>query len=416
MLTYISMVGIIGFVFNYSLREHIFPSDIYIALFLSALLALLVLANIKELAQRLRSFKRSDVIFSALLGCCALWTVIRNGDLAHGNFGKPFFTLYAVVLLFVLVCIKSSLRPALGVTLAFSAEHVLFTWICFIFPEFYKNNIMGLFPVFSRELTYQFEHGQIAGLTMHYSTNAIYLSIGLILLAAVLLASKKYRYYCIAPLLLTFGALLLTGKRGTMVFTVAALFVMYIVFGLKDIKKTLIRVGIIAACGAAAIAVVSIFIPTITQSFTRFFGQADITNGRMPMYTLAINEFIDAPIFGIGWGQYKYQFDLHGVYGTQSTMDAHNVYLQLLCETGIVGLIFFVGLFGYLLYRTVRLIAVKKVQSVPLAFSLGLQLFFLMYCLTGNPLYDVQILYPYIIAAAVTYIQVRDTEPLSEEK
>ena len=93
-------------------------------------------------------------------------------------------------------------------------------------------------------------------------------------------------------------------------------------------------------------------------------------------------------------------------------VDAHNVYLQVLCEQGLVGEFLFMGgiisayVKNWKLLKSVRL---KKIQEIDnnkqqyLAVSLGIQSFFIMYCLTGNCLYDCEFFFVYMMCCALTY-------------
>ena len=56
------------------------------------------------------------------------------------------------------------------------------------------------------------------------------------------------------------------------------------------------------------------------------------------------------------------------------------------------------------LYKKIR-ICDNKVDSKTkfhLAYALGFQTFFILYCLSGNPLYDTEMFVPYFLACAFT--------------
>ena len=82
---------------------------------------------------------------------------------------------------------------------------------------------------------------------------------------------------------------------------------------------------------------------------------------------------------------------------------AHNIYLQLLCEVGIVGFTLYVAFFLYNLFNAITLFkAYRKNEKVfpqsaknIMPFCLFVQVFFILYGMTGNPLYDVATLFPY---------------------
>ena len=75
-------------------------------------------------------------------------------------------------------------------------------------------------------------------------------------------------------------------------------------------------------------------------------------------------------------------------------MNAHNVYLQLLCETGILGFLIFMSGAIELFVRTLKLLKKNIRDSFSIGskgtifFVLTMQIFFWLYSLTGNCLYD----------------------------
>ena len=115
--------------------------------------------------------------------------------------------------------------------------------------------------------------------------------------------------------------------------------------------------------------------------------------------------FFGKPLFGVGWGNFmSYTTRLLG-----NSWNAHNMYLQLLCEDGIVGaLIFFsfiISIYVGTIRAFVRCRAGKQASSPTvqqyLMFSVGMQTFTLLYSLTGSPLTDIRIYVPYFISAAI---------------
>ena len=94
--------------------------------------------------------------------------------------------------------------------------------------------------------------------------------------------------------------------------------------------------------------------------------------------------------------------------GSSQYMNAHNIYLQLLAEVGIVGLILFLFIMAYFIYTVFKLLrAYNKKQFVtnltmePLYFAAMFLVFFLMYGMTGNCLYDKTQPYFFIVCGLV---------------
>ncbi|HVN95537.1 MAG TPA: O-antigen ligase family protein [Syntrophorhabdaceae bacterium] len=75
---------------------------------------------------------------------------------------------------------------------------------------------------------------------------------------------------------------------------------------------------------------------------TTFFGTEEQSAGdRLMAWTAAIRMFIDHPIFGVGWAKFpEYAF----AYGMDKRLLAHNTFISVLAETGIVGFVCFIGM------------------------------------------------------------------------
>ena len=137
---------------------------------------------------------------------------------------------------------------------------------------------------------------------------------------------------------------------------------------------------------------------------------SDISNGRMPLYNLAINIFLHNPVFGIGWAGYRYEYSNYKFLGgSATTMNAHNIYLQILSELGIVGFILLYGLMMYTLVITVKIVYKSKeyflteIERWMILFSLSMQILFLLSGIVENVLYYEQTMFPYALAAACSY-------------
>ena len=100
----------------------------------------------------------------------------------------------------------------------------------------------------------------------------------------------------------------------------------------------------------------------------------DVTSDRSELYKEALSMFRNNKILGIGLGNFKKS----SFFAT----DVHNTYIQVLCEEGIVGEILFCVPLVVNLIFSVKENRIK--QSKLLNLSLFLQLFFIIYGLTGN--------------------------------
>lgn len=296
--------------------------------------------------------------------------------------------------------------------------YAICTIVFYFTPNFYLNYIVDLFPDNKSRLIAWYNSGCMAGLTEHYSTNAIFLSCGLIIAIADFYNSRickgRIQVKNVLVVILFLISLLLTGKRGQLVFAISSIFSIYYL-GLREEKRSsrLIKAfGLILIFLCLAI----VFLPMVSALgtfITRFIDQADagnITSGRANiLWPIAIESINEHPIFGIGWMQYTYTLSRQ-VGGGSSLYHTHNVYLQLWCEIGLVGLLIYLIWFIANLVSTIKIYRTFVLRDFSkndtcrflMTFSTLMQIFFLLYAITGNPLYDESMFIPYFTSCAIS--------------
>ena len=324
------------------------------------------------------------------------------------------------VLLALLLCRDTSwIEIMKKCVMFFTGINVLGTYFFLLFPQYYPKMIelYGYIP----SGTSKGEAGYRAGIANHYSQNGIYISVFFLILITLMLArfkkDKKFlanNKILIASVFVTLAALLLTGKRGVLIWSIIAVTVTYMVSD-KFKVSTIVRFILIVAVVTLSMYLLSFKIPAITYVFSRFqkAGEDNASLERFEMWKMAIEKFKDNPIFGNGFWkfrQYYSESDLSKIYHHNDeryqNLNAHNVYLQLLCETGVVGLALYLTALGSVLTRTVILVRNMK-PDVPESYrfgamlSMNIQIFYIIYSMTGNCLYDM-VFYFYAVALALT--------------
>lgn len=84
---------------------------------------------------------------------------------------------------------------------------------------------------------------------------------------------------------------------------------------------------------------------------------SDTIGLRYGLWRAAVRMWVDNPIFGVGIGQYTQQLPFYGkdlLPSYRLGLGAHNMYIQVLAETGIIGLILFITFLGKALYALWR--------------------------------------------------------------
>jgi O-antigen ligase len=273
--------------------------------------------------------------------------------------------------------------------------YAAFTILQVAMPTFYTTNIA---PMMNSNMTFDplrfMRFGIYSGFTYQTAVNAMYLSMGIGASFTLYLFTDKKKWTHLVPIVLEIICILLSAKRGHIIFSLMSL--LFVAFANSARSKKFGNVLKIVVAVFALLMLAYYFIPSANYFFehTLNFGD-DITNGRIDRYLPALEMFKEHPILGIGWEQFRYQFN--------SYSDVHNIYLQLLCETGVIGAGVFIATFIVTLVETIKQLNVSLKQSYHeerriLSFSLYGQIFFLLYGLTGNGLYDYYILFFYMVS------------------
>ena len=276
--------------------------------------------------------------------------------------------------------------------------HVFATIILFIFSPYLYSAIM--LPFWNGKLPggagiRSIEDAYKAGISNHYSSNGNYCAISFVIYGTnwIVSTNKKKKNHNLKICIISLLALLLTTKRAHLIFSIATLLFIYYLYLRGNKISKLFYILFVAIIILSLFFILSDFVPVITEVLDRFTEQDDISNGRFAYWSQAIDIFKEHKLFGIGWLQYSY-FNIDGT-------GAHNCYIQLLCETGIIGFSIFIFaiLFSFIssikLFDKIRNLN-DEIEIKLLSISIGIQLFVILYCFTGNCFYDFTVIIYYL--------------------
>lgn len=371
------------YVFNNPILFKILGSVFSTGMFIAAIIILIVTRKIKKIYY----YQLGIIIISMIV---FLVQIQNNYYLLEGR-STDVWRFSVCLLIPFMITIKDDLIPLFHKFLKFfGLEHVFATIFVQIFPVFYMNNIMPwLFK--GRDVTaYQnLKMGFNPGITSMYSMNGTFITYAILALFTEYISKKKKSTLIL--LVCSFLALLFSAKRAHLLFSVLSCVFIYFEVNKERYSKKIIRLitGIFIAI--IAIFVMSTFVPEVKNVFYRFeegYAEGNLLNGRNELYDLALKIWKNNPIFGSGWGAFSYIYKLNYHWDNLEYLDVHNVYLQLLCECGVIGLSFFLIIVIFILIKSIKVNKNEKIRNNSTILALGYQIFFLLYCFSGNPLYD----------------------------
>ena len=361
------------------------------------------------------------------LGVLVAWTLVifemllnRNQDIINGNLFFLIRAICGILIIFMFEYGSNWVKKSVNVVVKVGYLNVIATFFFLILPDLYSIMISfyGTYPTG----TDQGQAGYRAGIANHYSQNGTFISFVFLALACVWLYHKTEAHSKNIKntilLVLSLVALVLTLKRAHCLFCILALCIVYFIANPKQIWGRAFKIIILVFLGIAGLYLSSYFIPPVAELLQRFStaGEDSETLARFKMWNLALKNFLQHPIFGIGWGGFKYEYAAHLYQSWQSEsfmhLNAHNVYIQLLCETGIVGL----ALYLFAVIKSLKITAGALVgdkilepwKRIVLYMSVTFQIFVLLYNFTGNTLYDYTV-YFYAFAVASGLAVARTT-------
>lgn len=294
-----------------------------------------------------------------------------------------------------------------------------------IFPQPFAD-IMTWFKIGVPEVYDSATNGYATGILFEKARAAFVVNIGIVIIVTTMLSKKEYSKMNILELIILFTALFLTGKRMLTAIAVIVSIIMFIIISNKN-KQTYKRFFIILCIAILMIAIMCLIFPKTSLVFKRMMNIGNTIGGREVFWNTAIEMFKESPIIGKGIGTFNSYLADTGFtyYGMEWTSHAHNSYLQILAETGILGLLMMLVSIIYTLYNTIILLLKNYknttskeeiVRKTQIYISLAIQMVFLFYAITGNPFHNFPELYIYIIFISIINCEIYKKQDMNFNK
>lgn len=209
--------------------------------------------------------------------------------------------------------------------------------------------------------------GRINSLLLGYNSLAGYLNLVIpsSIACAFLAKDRLLRFLAIVCSFTGIFALLLTQSRGGIV-ALASILVLAVWF---LVPRLITRVQIVAAGAFACMLLVESL--SVLARFHRVFNNSEAAS-RIFIWAAAVALFAAHPVLGVGYGNYRFMYaDYAFVSGAiEGRADAHNIYLQLLAETGVVGFASFFVLLWFAVSPALKYVRARNV--LPRIVALGI--------------------------------------------
>ena len=263
-----------------------------------------------------------------------------------------------------------------------------------------------IFKIFIENYTY--ENGlsrirELQGFSSNQNIGAFSLIIKLPILVYFIFKSKKklYETFLIIVFSITVFDLLIIGSRGAILSFYFLLFIFSFCvilkppFSLKFSKKykavifKLVSLFVLISVIQTVLYKNSSDLQVVNRSLNSYSNVDESFSKRSRYYLQAISAILDKPLTGYGIGNWKIfsiKYDKDNIDQYQVPYHAHNDFLQIGAELGIFGLIFYLLIFFYPLFQTIK--SLRKKRDLDFIFH------FMLVCSLVIYLFDANINFP----------------------
>jgi len=345
--------------------------------------------------------------------CFICYTLImiflnRNQDFVNGVFAEALY--YATALLLCIALVEHFLwhETLIKLLIYVGLFYSVWTIASALRPTVYSDFILPWLRLYEPGSP---RGNYMNGFTTHYSINGMYLALGI--MAGLSYINTEHIQKKSSPkswlqFLIVAVGLLLCGKRGIVISVVLAYSLTYLASARE--RGRLFKLTAIFSVALFVIYLASFWfepILSILNRFTQQIQKGDIASGRFEIWSEALTAFWESPVFGKGWGWFRYNNSFGAAF------HAHNCYLQWLCELGIfftVPLLVLIGVCYYNSFRLLRKTMVEmdreKIRQNPTVcmmahFSFLYQSYFLIFIFEGTGFYEVQSYFVYFLTIII---------------
>lgn len=265
-----------------------------------------------------------------------------------------------------------------------------------LFPNLFWNSIYNFMTPLAQDYLSKYVpkgYGITLG-EITYTDYIIFSAYSVSISQIIIDKNHKNRIGYLALSVLFAFSVFLTGRRSELIALVGASLILLVLMGKS--KRQILNWSLLIFGGITLIIILIVLFYSQLKNIDVFYRYAmtienllngnDISSGRLELYSLAISAFISSPIVGIGWSAFSQIIpeSFQAIHGG-NVRNVHCIYLQFLCETGIIGFLIIVPVLFFFIYHAIRLFRLtlmsQKSNKTSFCFSmisLLIQLFLLL--------------------------------------
>jgi putative inorganic carbon (HCO3(-)) transporter len=195
---------------------------------------------------------------------------------------------------------------------------------------------------------------RIASTLSHPNVAAIVLELTLPFVGAWAVTTRGWLRAVMA--LAAGGVLLALVQTFSRAGVVAACLGLSLMFALGGSRRMVVPLGLTLGTVAAALAWAAVADPGLDRRLSAGLDEASTIQPARPVFwSVALRMYADHPWLGVGLDNFRWQFaDYSGIAADNLGIHAHNQYLELLADTGLLGLLLWLAVLGALAASAAR--------------------------------------------------------------
>lgn len=345
-----NQINLLSVLCLFILTHFIYTDFLISQIYAFVLMAILVLANIVFNKGKVRVY-RTDFLVVYLGIVITLFLLFPGARRDNDTISFAISIIAIGLIVLAMSPTEGEIFKAFKLVKIGSALIAAYVIFCSVFKSVYLNIIL---PHLSSEVQIRGARLLKYGYGVPMGASAVFadyvFSLCLFIIFADYLVNKWTRRQKVTNIFLM-GVLVIgmfvEGRRGEPIAAIITMFIQVLFTMNAKKKKQFVKImNTVLVALLAMIALMIIlqaagvlerFMLTFVRIQANFRGASiDITSGRIVLWSLAISLFKSSPLLGIGWGNYA---NFAPVINGEDVAEAHNNYLQVLCESGIVGFI-----------------------------------------------------------------------------